>query len=208
MSAEIAQLWKQPCFDNLNEGVRLHHGDRLPWLHMHYAYGLFYTSNALPMKASAETLKLETARRVVAFERGHAERALTANGFITRWTDEQCEAIAREMAEAMPRHSGVVQAVERTLAERRDEVFADTSLTHNDELFTVYQVRASNVPMELGLSMIRSGVEVIKEDAIVTIDRALDYLSELRSTKDFRRFIPLLRVLTSLKRVHDVAIGN
>lgn len=208
MSAEIAQLWKQPCFDNLNEGVRLHHGDRLPWLHMHYAYGLFYTSNALPMKASVETLKLETARRVVAFERGHAERALTANGFITRWTDEQCEAIAREMAEALPRHPGVAQAVERTLAERRDEVFADTSLTHNDELFTVYQMRTSHVPMELGLSMMKHGIEVIKEDAVVTIDRALDYLSELRSTKDYRRFIPLLRILTSLRRVHDVAISN
>lgn len=204
MTAEIAQLWKQPCFDNLNEGVRLHHGDRLPWLHMHYAYGLFYTSNALPMKASAETLKLETARRVVALERGHAERALTNNGFITRWTDEQCEAIAREMAEAMPRHNGVVQAVERTLGERRDEVFADKSLTRDDELFTVFQIRASNAPMEFGVSMMRHGIEVIKEDAIVTIDRSLDYLSELRSTKEFRRFIPLLRVLASLRRVYDV----
>lgn len=208
MTAEIAQLWKQPCVANLSEGVCLHHGDRLPWLHMHFAYGLFYTSNALPMKASAETLKLETARRVVAFERGHAEQALTANGFITRWTGEQCEAIAREMAEAMPRHKGVVQAVERTLAERRDEVFADASLTHNDELFSVYQIRASNVPMNLGLSMMRHGIEVIKEDAVATIDRSLDYILELRSTKDYRRFIPLLRVLTSLRRVHDVVIGN
>jgi len=208
MSAEIAQLWKQPCFDNLNEGVRLHHGDRLPWLHMHYAYGLFYTSNALPMKASAETLKLETARRVVAFERGHAERALTANGFITRWTDEQCEAIAREMAEAMPRHPGVVEAVERTLTQRRDEAFADKSLTQDDELFTVYQIRASKVPMDFGAAMMQHGIEVIKEDAIVTIDRSMDYLSELRSTKDYRRFIPLLRVLTILRRVHDVVIGR
>ncbi|BAV65433.1 hypothetical protein [Sphingobium cloacae] len=208
MTAEIAQLWKPPCVASLDEGVRLHHGDRMAWLHMHYAYGLFYTSNALPMKASVDTLKLETARRVVALERGHAERALTANGFITRWTDEQCEAIASEMAEAMPRHKGVVQAVERTLAERRDEVFADKSLTRDDELFTVYQIRASNVPMEFGVSMMRHGIEVIKEDAIVTIERSLDYLSELRSNKEYRRFIPLLRVLTSLRRVHDVVIGN
>ncbi len=208
MSAEIAQLWKPPCIASLDEGVRLHHGDRLAWLHMHFAYGLFYTSNKLPMKASVETLKLETARRVVAFERGHAEQALTANGFITRWTDEQCEAIAREMAEVMPRHKGVVQAVERTLAERRDEVFADKSLTLNDELFTVYEIRASKVPSDFSASMMRHGIEVIKEDYVETIDRSLDYLSELRSTKEYRRFIPLFRVLTSLRRVHDVVIGN
>ena len=208
MSAEIAQLWKPPCVASLDEGVRLHHGDRLAWLHMHFAYGLFYTSNKLPMKASVETLKLETARSVVAFERGNAEQALTANGFITRWTDEQCEAIAREMAEAMPRHKGVVQAVERTLAERRDEVFADKSLTRDDELFTVYEIWALKVPANFGASMMRHGIEVIKENYIETIDRSLDYLSELRSTKDYPRFIPLFRVLTSLRRVHDVVIGN
>lgn len=208
MTAEIAQLWKQPCFANLDEGARLDHGNRMAWVHAHFAYALFYTSDALPMKASPEVLKLETARHVVRFNHAAAERALTAKGFITRWTPEQCDGIAREMADTLPRHPGVVEAVERTLGERRDQAFADKSLTRDDELFSVYQIRASNVPMDFGVAMMKSGIEVIKEDAILTIDRSLDYLSELRSTKDYRRFIPLFRVLTSLKRVHDVVIGR
>lgn len=204
MTADLALRWKQPCVASLTEGVRLHYGDRLPWLHVHYAVGLFSTSDALPTKETANTLALETARRVVAFERGHAEQALTANGFITRWTDEQCEGIAREMAEAMPRHKGVVQVVERRLTERRDGVFADKSLTRNDELFAIYRIHSDEVSAELGNAMKNDGIEAIVEAAIETIDRSLDHLSELRSTRDYRPFIRLHRVLTSLRRVYDV----
>lgn len=204
MTADLALRWKQPCVASLAEGVRLHYSDHLPWLHLHFAIGLFSTSDALPMKASPNTLALETARRVVAFERNHAEEALTAAGFVTRWTDEQCEAIAREMAEAMPRHKGVAQAVERRLAERRDGVFNDKSLTRADELFAVYRIHSDEVSAELGSAMKNDGIEAIVEDAIETIDRSLDHLSELRSTKDYRQFIRLFRVLTSLRRVYDV----
>ncbi|KEQ53387.1 hypothetical protein [Sphingobium chlorophenolicum] len=204
MTVDLALRWKQPCVASLAEGVRLHYDDALPWLHLHFAIGLFSTSDALPMKASPNTLALETSRRVVAFERNHAEEALTAAGFVTRWTDEQCEAIAREMAEAMPQHKGVIQAVERRLAERRDGVFNDKSLTRNDELFAVYRIHSDEVCAELGNSMKKDGIEAIVEDAIETIDRSLDHLSELRSTKDYRQFIRLFRVLTSIRRVYDV----
>lgn len=204
MSAEIAQLWKPPCVASLAEGSRLFHSGHTAWLHSHFAYALFYTSKALPMKASAKTLALETARHVVRLNRDAAERALTANGFITRWSDEQCEAIACEMAEAMPRHPGVIEAVERALTNRRDEVFADSSLTRNDELFTVYQAHVSDYPEECHEQMIEDGVVVIKEDAIETIDRSLDYIRDLIDIGASRPFIPLRRILSSLRRVHDV----
>ncbi|WP_313229948.1 hypothetical protein [Sphingobium yanoikuyae] len=108
------------------------------------------------------------------------------------------------MAGKLPRHPFVVDAVTQMLERRRDVVFADKSLTHDGELFFVIKMNRSDYPEDCHKHMVEICVEVVKEDCIQTVDRSVDYLNELRSIGAFRPFIVLFRILTSLKRTHDV----
>ncbi|MFN3846522.1 MAG: hypothetical protein ACK4RZ_11990 [Paracoccaceae bacterium] len=208
MTVDLASLWKPPCLDSLNEGYRLHRDNGAAWLRALYAYTLFVTSDALPVSASLDTLKLETARRAIGLTRPFAEQALTANGFVTRWSDEQCDAIAYEMADRMPRHPAVVEMVRRNLEQRRDEVFADTTLTHNDPLFIVHRWNTSHFEEVVREMFDEIDIEQISEEPIRTINRSLDYMDDLILNHELRPFIHLRRILTSLKRVHTVVLGD
>jgi hypothetical protein len=204
MNNELERLWKQPTFENLNRGVRLDREDNFAWVHGAFTYLLIPTSDALPTKASVDTVKLETARKVVWLYHREAEAKWQRHGFITQWSSDCLEGIAREMADKLPRHPTVVDAVTRELEKRRDNVFADRSLTRGDELFFVKRMVTANVPDLFREALERDCIEEIKENYVETIDRWMDYLSELRSTNGHRPFIPLFRVLTSIKRVHAV----
>jgi hypothetical protein len=78
------------------------------------------------------------------------------------------------------------------------------TLTRGDELFFVRQWNVSDYPEECHEQMDEIGVEVIKENFIETIDRSLYSYNELRTIKASRQFIPLFRILTSLRRAYDV----
>lgn len=208
MNNELERLWKQPTFENLDGGIRLVPGDDVAPLHSAFVIFLFITSNALPMKASAETLKLETARKVVALYHHKAEAAWHAQGFITKWSSDCLEGIARELAERLARNPAVVNAVAEKLERRRDVVFADHSLTHGDAMFVVDKYATANAPDMFREMLEEDCIEVIREDAIVTINRALDHLKDLRPTKELSHLIRLRRILYSLIRVYAVVLGD
>jgi hypothetical protein len=208
MNNELERLWKQPTFENLDRGVRLHREDNLAWVHDMFALLLCVTSEELPSKTSTELLKLETARKVVKVYHREAEAAWQEQGFITKWSPDCLEGIAREMADKLPRHPFVVNAIKRMLENRRDVVFADRSLTRDDELFFVRRTHRSQFPREMHEYMAEIGIEVVYEDCIVTIDRSLDYINELKSIKASRQFIKLYGILTSMKRAYAVVQGN
>lgn len=208
MNNELERLWKQPTFENLDRGVRLNREDNFAWVHGMFALLLCITSEELPSKASTELLKLETARKVVKFYHRQAEANWQAQGFITQWSPDCLEGIAREMADKLPRHPIVVNAVKQMLENRRDVVFADRSLTRDDELFFVHRTYRSNFPSEVHEYMAEIGIEVIDEYYIVTIDLSVDYINEIKSIKSSRQFIRLFAILTSMKRVHAVVLGG
>lgn len=208
MNNELERLWKQPTFENLDRGVRLHRGDNGARLHALFAYLLFTVSDALPTKASPDALALETARKVVWAYRDEAEAAWQEQGFITQWSRDCLEGIAREMADKLARHPIVVNAVGRKLERRRDVVFADHSLTHGDALFVIKKCVSERMPDMFREILEDECVVSIKEDFIVTVNRSLHCLDELRLTKEYRRLIPLFMILTSLKRVHSVVLGG
>ncbi|MDM7956599.1 hypothetical protein [Blastomonas sp.] len=207
MNNEIETLWKQPTLENLDLGVRLHRGDNGARVHGLFAHLLFATSDALPMKASAETLKLETARKVVWAYHRDAEAAWQTQGFITKWSPNCLEGIAREMADKLARHPIVANVVAAKLDRRRDVVFADPSLTHGDAMFVARNLFTANMPDIFRELLEQECIAVIKEDADATITRALDHLEDLRSTGEYWKYTRLHRILSSLKRVHSVVFG-
>lgn len=208
MNRELETLWKQPTFENLDRGVRLNREDNFAWVHGLFVHLLFSTSSALPMKASVERLKLETARKVVWAYHREAEANWQGQGFITQWSPDCLEGIAREMADNLAHHPIVTNGVVEMLEKRRDVVFADFSLTHGDALFNVYSCVTANKPSEIRILFDEIGDVEIIEPAIETITRSLDHLDELRSTNEFKRFILLNRILSSLRRVHSVVVGH
>ena len=208
MFAELEKQWKQPTFENLDRGVRLAREDDFAWVHGMFAMLLCVTSEKLPTKASTELLKLETARTVVSTYHSNAEAYWQAQGFITRWSPDCLEGIAREMADKLPRDPIVADAVRRILEMRRDVVFADRSLTHGDAMFRVSKSVTAHLPDMFRELLEEDSIVLIEEDFIVTIDRSLNYLSELKKINGYRPFIPLFCILTSLRRAHDVVFGN
>lgn len=204
MNSELELLWKQPTFENLDRGVRSNHDDNFARLHGLFVHLLFSTSDALPMKASPGALKLATARKVVWAYHREAEAAWQGQGFITKWSPDCLEGMAREMGDKLARHPVVVNAVAEKLEKRRDEVFADFSLTHNDALFSVYSCVAANQRSEIRNIFDEINIVEIKEPAIETITRSIDHLEDLRSTSEFKRFIRIRRILYSLVRVYAV----
>lgn len=208
MNNELERLWKQPTFENLDRGVRRYRENNLAWVHDMFALLLCGTSEELPSKASTEVLKLETARKVVTVCHSEAEAAWQKQGFITQWSPDCLEGIAREMADKLPRHPIVVNAIKRMLENRRDVVFADRSLTRDDELFFVRRTHRSQFPSEMHEHMAEIGIELVNEDCIVTIDRSLDYIHELKAIRLSRPFIKLFGILTSMRRVYAVIQGN
>jgi hypothetical protein len=204
MKHEMEKPWSQPTFENLERGIWHGRKDNCRWLHWEFAAILCVMSETLPTKASAELLKLEAARKVVSFYHNEAEAYWQSKGFVTKWSPDCLEGIALEIAKKLPRHPAVVNVVMQMMERRRDVVFADRLLTRGDELFFVRQWNVSDYPEECHEQMDEIGIEVIKEDFIETIDRSLDSYNELKAIKASRQFIKLFRILTSLKRVHDV----
>ncbi|MFN3847744.1 MAG: hypothetical protein ACK4RZ_18285, partial [Paracoccaceae bacterium] len=124
------------------------------------------------------------------------------------WSPDCLEGIAVELADKLARHPVVADAVAAKLEKSRDEVFADFSLTHGDALFAVHSCVAAHQPSEIRSMFDELGIVKISEPYIETITRSLDHLEELRSTIDFKRFIRLRRILSSLLRVHRVVLGD
>lgn len=207
MKNDLETLWKQPTFENLDRGVRLHRGDNGARVHGLFAHLLFATSDALPTKASVETLKLETARKVMWAYHRDAEAAWQTQGFITKWSPNCLEGIAREMADKLARHPIVANVVAAKLERRRDVVFADHSLTHGDAMFVARKLITANLPDIFRELLEQECIKTIKEDAGVTIIRALDHLENLRSTDEYCKYTRLFRILSSLKRVHSVVLS-
>ena len=129
---------------NFEQGIRYYDGDDMPWVYATFAHTIFTVSEALPAKASAETLKLETARKAVALHRSQAEDGWRSQGFTVEWGEGHYEALAVQIADIVPRHPAVIARMAEVLEAKRDAVFADWSLTHDDELFVVYRWRAAD----------------------------------------------------------------
>lgn len=207
MNADIVALWKPPTLANFNAASQAS-GKPIGFLHWTYAISLFIVSDALRADASPNTLKLKAARHVVGLMRGFVEREWEQRGNITNWQSDDYDAIAKEMADKLPRHPWVVQIVGEHLTHKRDVAFANHNLTHGDALFQVKAYRPSQFKGEQRKIFDELFDEQVNEEAIDTINRSLDYLTELRATAEYKKFIPLVRYLTSLVRVYRVVLGD
>lgn len=204
MNAVVNTWSPPPTLPNFEQGIRHYYNDGMNTVHTMFAYMIFGVSEALPAKASAETLKLETARRIVALHRKQAEDGWRSQGFTVEWGEGHYEALAVQIADIVPRHPAVIARMAEVLEAKRDAVFADWSLTHGEELFVVYRWRASDADEERRTLFDEIGVLEIKEEPIVTINRSLDYMDDLSSTRQLRPYIQLKRILICLRRVHSV----
>ena len=204
MNTEIQDCIKRPTLDNLYEGHRMHELGSVGFVNTTFAASLFITSRKLPVNATPERVKLETARRVVQLTYGLAEQAWADAGFITHWLPEQLEAMAVELADKLGRSSAIAEWVLNELESERDKVFADRSLTHGDPLFVIHRCLLSDFDEDNIISFEEISIVEIKEKAIETIDRSLDYIKDLQQTNEYKKFINLRRILLCLKRVHDV----
>jgi len=171
------------------------------WVYAMFAQGLFIAAKDLRTTAPLEQVKLEAARFAVKWLKLKALAGWSAKGCPVQWTDDDYEAIAREMADELPRHPRVVASIESMLREYRDEAFSDLSLTMNDEMFVVWKVKRNT-------SLFENHNQEISEPPMVTINRSLDYLTDLSKTEAVIPFIPLKRILTILARVHDVVVAH
>lgn len=166
-----------------------------------FAHFLFTTSEEQRLNAPSHQVALEAARSVTQLWKAKAEAGWLASGHTVEWCDEDYEAIARQMADELPRHPIVAAVVEREIDERLQRIIDDVSLTNNDELFGVY---VAKVP----IGLFDEPINEIKEQPIVTVNRWLDHIEDLMKSKSAKLFIPLRRKLLAIRKVHDLIRGN
>jgi hypothetical protein len=170
---------------------------KIGWVYTAFAYGLFVAAEKHRANATVAQITLSAARSTVKLWKRKAEAGWVAKGYPVMWADDDYDAIAKEMADTLPRHPLVVAVVERNLETWRDEVFNNTQLTRNSELFVV-EYKAINEVQSV----------MIKEAPIETINRSLDHLDLLKELKNGLEFLKLRRILTCLARVHAIAVDD
>lgn len=186
----------QPTLQNFVSVVNVINGERKAVAQMTFAYGLFIAANELRLNEPLQRIAKQAAQKTVLMWKDEAERGWEKKGFPVNWSEADYEAIADEAAKAFPRDKIVAHIIDSELTTRRERVFSDTSLTHDDEHFAVVRTK---FPKEC----LFSDVDYV-EPVISTLSRSLDYIEDMTKIKSGKLFIMLRRELSVLLRVYTI----
>lgn len=192
-----AHKWSPPpTLKNFLSVVNVIDGAPKAVAQMTFAYGLFIAARELRVNEPLPRVALQAARMTVRMWKATAERSWSEKGFPVNWTEADYDAIADEMAKAFPREKGVVDFIDGELEERRERVFSDKSLTHDNEHFVIFRTK---FPKEC----LFGDVDYV-EPVIASLSRSLDYIEDMMKIKSGKLFLMLRRELSVLFRVYSI----
>lgn len=169
---------------------------------------LYTQSRKRRMIDGSDGLMFDAARSTVRLLRPLVEQGFAATGTPQRWTADQYEAFASELAEQFRASERMKAAVHDSLWDQRAIVFADEELTHGDPHLAIQTTSGMKPEDRIWIAAIDSRMKCITEPVSETINRSLDYVEYTKSLFGDQRFFYLKRALTVQARVGQAMLGR
>jgi hypothetical protein len=140
--------------------------------------------------------------------RSFVEQGFAAAGITARWTAEQYEAFASELAEEFTVSERMKEAVHDCLWDQRAILFADEALTHRDPQLTIRRTVEKPESELLQFVELDPRLKCVTEPISETTNRSLDYIEQVTRIHGDMRFFDLRRALTICDRVGQAMLGR